>query len=163
ELVQVAGEGFGPGGHPTTGLCLEMLELMPSGPAIDAGCGSGLLTQAWLHLGRGPVVGVDLDARALDQAARSLTAAGVTAPLRRAPIAGLDPGELAGRVILANIPVGAHMELLERLPGCPPGAVLSGLRPAQIEPVVSAYRARGMRLLRTERAGGFCAAALVWT
>lgn len=163
ELIQVAGEGFGPGGHPTTAACLALLEAMPPGPALDAGCGSGLLAQAWVRLGRGPVLAVDLDPRALDQAARSLAAAGLrdAVALRRAPVGALTREELAGRVILANMPAPAHLALLERLPGPPPGAVLSGLRPAAAEEVVAAYRARGMRPLRTERAGGFVAAALV--
>ena len=41
----------------------------PPGPALDAGCGSGLLAQAWAALGRGPVLAVDVDPRAVDQAA----------------------------------------------------------------------------------------------
>lgn len=163
ELIQVAGEGFGPAGHPTTALCLSMLELMPAGPALDAGCGSGLLAQAWARLERGPVLGVDLDARALDQAARSLEAAGLArvVTLRRAPLGNLEPTELAGRVILANVPAPAHAALLGRLRDRPPGAVLSGLRPAQSGAVIDAYRSLGMRVVRIGQAGGFRAVALV--
>ena len=72
ELVQAPGEGFGPAAHATTAMCLEGVEALPAGPALDAGCGSGLLAQAWARLGRGPVLACDLDPRALDQAARSL-------------------------------------------------------------------------------------------
>lgn len=163
ELVQVSGEGFGPGGHPTTTMCLSMLELMPAGPAIDAGCGSGLLAQAWAHLGRGSVVGVDLDPRALGQADRSLRAAGLghVVELRRAPLSALMPDDLADRVVLANVPAPAHAQLLERLPGRPPGALLSGLRPHEAGAVVAAYRALGMRVVRAGQAGGFRAVAMV--
>ena len=53
ELVQAPGEGFGPGDHATTAMCLEAIDALPAGAAVDAGCGSGLLAQAWVALGRG--------------------------------------------------------------------------------------------------------------
>lgn len=159
ELVQAVGEGFGPGGHATTAMCLEALEALPAGPALDAGCGSGLLAQAWAALGRGPVLAVDLDPRALDQAARSLAAAGCGGvALRRGAIGALSPADLGGRVVLANVPAAAHHELLGRVdPLAPPRAVLlSGLRPAEVGAVESAWRALGLRLPIAEgRAGGF--------
>lgn len=164
ELVQVAGEGFGPGGHATTAMCLAALDLLPDGPALDAGCGSGLLAQAWVALGRGPVVAVDLDARALDQAARSLAAAGRRGVTwRRGPLGGLAGAELAGRVVLANVPAAAHRELLARVdPHAPPRAVvLSGLRPAEVAPVEDAWRALGLgRAVAEEHAAGFACRAL---
>ena len=41
------------------------MEDLPAGAALDVGCGSGLLAQAWAALGRGPVLACDLDPRAL--------------------------------------------------------------------------------------------------
>jgi SAM-dependent methyltransferase len=165
ELVQAPGEGFGPGGHATTEMCLGALEGdLPSVAALDAGCGSGLLAQAWAALGRGPVLGVDLDPRALDQAARSLAAAGCTGvTLRRGPLEGLPAADIAGRVVLANIPAAAHRALLAAVdPRRPPAAaVLSGLRPAQADAVEGAWRALGLRRLVAEgHAGGFVMRAL---
>ncbi len=159
ELVQAPGEGFGPAGHATTAMCLAALERLPAGPAVDAGCGSGLLAQAWAALGRGPVLAVDLDPRALDQAARSLALAGLAdrVELRRGPLGGLRAADLAGRVVLANIPAPAHAELLGRIDAAAPprAAVLSGLRPAQVAGVVAGWEALGLRAGALDAGGGF--------
>ena len=158
ELVQVGGEGFGPGDHATTAMCLEALDALAPGPALDAGCGSGLLAQAWAALGRGPVIAVDLDPRALAQARASLAAAGLAGvDLRRGPLSGLSPAGLAGRVVLANVPAPAHHDLLGRAdPGAPPAAaVLSGIRPAEVPPLVAAWDALGLGVTGEDRRGGF--------
>lgn len=162
ELVQAPGEGFGPGDHATTAMCLELLEDLPAAPAVDVGCGSGLLAQAWVALGRGRVLACDLDPRALDQAERSLRAAGRMAAvdLRRGPAGGLAAGELAGRVLLVNAPLPAHLSLLARVGDPPRAVVLSGLRPAQAAQVVRGWRALGLREGRPEERGGFVALAM---
>ena len=163
ELVQAPGEGFGPAGHATTAMCLEALEALPAGPALDAGCGSGLLAQAWARLGRGPIVACDLDPRALDQAARSLAAAGLAGrvALRRAALGALDAEAIAGRVLLANVPAAAHRELLGRVGAPPRAALLSGLRPAEAPAVEAAYRALGLAPAGRAERGGFVCAVLV--
>jgi hypothetical protein len=163
ELLQAPGEGFGPAAHATTAMCLEALESLPPGPALDAGCGSGLLAQAWARLGRGPALAVDLDPRALDQAARSLAAAGLAGRvrLRRAALGALPAGAIAGRVVLANLPVAAHRELLGRVGAPPRAAVLSGLRPGEAGPVEAAWRAHGLEPAGRAERGGFACVALV--
>jgi ribosomal protein L11 methylase PrmA len=163
ELVQVPGEGFGPGGHATTEMCLEALEGLPAAPALDAGCGSGLLGQAWARLGRGPVLACDLDPRALGQAGRSLAAAGLAhrVVLRRVALAALPAEAIAGRALLANLPAAAHRELLARVAAPPRAVVLSGLRPAEAPPVEAAYRALGLAPVGRAQRGGFACAALV--
>ncbi len=63
------GMAFGTGTHPTTQLCLELLEAVFDDHArfqtpdsvIDVGCGSGILSVAALKLGCGTVLGVDID------------------------------------------------------------------------------------------------------
>ncbi|GAP13525.1 [LSU ribosomal protein L11P]-lysine N-methyltransferase [Longilinea arvoryzae] len=54
---------FGTGTHPTTQLCMEMVEkyTLPGKPIIDVGCGSGILSIAALKLGASRAVGVDID------------------------------------------------------------------------------------------------------
>jgi ribosomal protein L11 methyltransferase len=59
------GMAFGTGTHPTTQLCLELMEKAfdrgPRATAIDVGCGSGILSIAALKLGAKTVLGVDID------------------------------------------------------------------------------------------------------
>ena len=54
---------FGTGTHPTTQLCMAMVEkyTRPGKPVIDVGCGSGILSIAALKLGASKAVGVDID------------------------------------------------------------------------------------------------------
>jgi len=66
------GMAFGTGTHPTTQLCLMLLEEVISAfpnpqemRCIDIGCGSGILAIAALNLGVGNALGVDTDARVL--------------------------------------------------------------------------------------------------
>ena len=163
ELVQVPGEGFGPVGHATTAMCLEALDPLPPGPAVDAGCGSGLLAQAWAALGRGPVLAVDVDPRAARHAEASLAAAGQggRVTVRRAPLEALAPGELAGRALLANVPAPAQRALL-RAAGAPPAAVvLSGVRPGDAPALRDAWAARGLRPDGAWERGGFACLRLV--
>ena len=161
ELIQAPGEGFGPGDHATTAMCLEVIDQLPAGDAVDAGCGSGLLAQAWVALARGAVVACDLDPRAVDQARRSLAIAGRDArvDLRLGPLSGLAPHEIAGRVLLANVPLSAHRSLLDRV-GAPPSAVvLSGIRDPQVSALESAWAAVGLRTVAILRRDGF---ACLW-
>jgi len=155
--VQAPGTAFGPGDHPTTVMCLSALDHLPPGDAIDVGCGSGLLTQAWVRLGRGRVVAIDLDPLAVSQTRASADLAGVGAMVetRRQAIETLQPADLAGVTVLANIPAAAHHAVLRRFDGPPSAAVLSGLRPGEAPAVLDGYRAVGMRRRRSMRVGRF--------
>lgn len=157
ELIQAPGESFGPGDHETTTMCLEHLEYLSTGPAVDVGCGSGLLSQAWVALAKGEVLACDLDPHAIDQTARSLQEAGrgERVVLRRMPIGALTPAELSETTLLANIPLPAHWSLLSRIGPPPRAVVLSGLRPSQAPTVVSSYEALGLRTLSWQERGGF--------
>jgi ribosomal protein L11 methyltransferase len=163
ELVQAPGEGFGPGDHATTAMCLAALEGLPAAEAVDAGCGSGLLAQAWAVLHDRAVLAVDLDPRALDQAARSLRAAGLRGrvALRQGPLEHLAPDELGGRVLLANVPLAAHRALAGRIGAPPRAAIVSGIRAREEEAAArAAYAAAGLRACARAEAGGFLALTL---
>ena len=57
------GMAFGTGTHPTTVMCIRMLQnyLKPQKTVLDVGTGSGILMVAAAKLGAGTVVGVDND------------------------------------------------------------------------------------------------------
>lgn len=57
------GMAFGTGTHPSTQLCLELMEqtVEPDMKVIDVGCGSGILSIAALRLGACQCLGVDVD------------------------------------------------------------------------------------------------------
>lgn len=69
------GMAFGTGTHPTTQLCLELLEdFTPSqDDVIDIGCGSGILSIAAIKLGARHAFGVDTDEDAVRAAEENAT------------------------------------------------------------------------------------------
>lgn len=70
------GMAFGTGTHPTTQLCLELLEdyLQPGDEVLDIGCGSGILSIAAIKLGARKATGVDTDADAIAVACENASA-----------------------------------------------------------------------------------------
>ncbi len=68
EIVLDPGQAFGTGDHPTTRLCLELLDAtnLTDRSVLDLGCGSGILAIAALKLGASAVHAVDSDPIAAD-------------------------------------------------------------------------------------------------
>jgi ribosomal protein L11 methyltransferase len=58
---------FGTGTHPTTQLCMRLLEnhIQPGIDVIDVGCGSGILSIAAIKLGAKHVLAVDVDSESI--------------------------------------------------------------------------------------------------
>lgn len=67
-IVIDPGRAFGTGAHPTTRLCLELLQEVEPTSLLDVGCGSGVLSIAAAKLGFAPVGAFDLDEVALETA-----------------------------------------------------------------------------------------------
>jgi ribosomal protein L11 methyltransferase len=70
------GMAFGTGTHPTTSLCIRMIQthLKPGDAFLDVGTGSGILMIAAAKLGAGTVCGVDNDEVAVTVAEKNLLA-----------------------------------------------------------------------------------------
>jgi ribosomal protein L11 methyltransferase len=157
------GLAFGTGTHPTTALCLQIVDSLPlSGRSvIDYGCGSGILGIAALKLGAAHVTAVDLDPQALlatrDNAARN----GVSADIE---VQSVDPAGNDARLkpafcVLANILAGPLIELAPVLTAaCEPLGclVLSGLLTTQAYAVKAAYAAAFDKVQVVERDDWCC-------
>ena len=106
------GRAFGTGGHPTTRLCLQLLEAEERGSVLDIGCGSGVLSIAAAKLGFAPVLAVDFDPQAVEASERNAADNGVTIDIRQAD---LCEGELPETdLALANIAAEAVLALSSR-------------------------------------------------
>ncbi|WP_300392775.1 50S ribosomal protein L11 methyltransferase [Fusobacterium sp.] len=68
------GRAFGTGTHPTTSLCIKLMEenIKEGNTVIDVGTGSGILMVAAEKLGAGKIVGTDIDATAVEVAQENL-------------------------------------------------------------------------------------------
>ncbi len=68
------GRAFGTGAHPTTRLCLELLQEAEPTSLLDVGSGSGVLSIAAAKLGFAPVGAFDLDEIAMETTAANAEA-----------------------------------------------------------------------------------------
>ncbi|MBA3428673.1 MAG: 50S ribosomal protein L11 methyltransferase [Actinobacteria bacterium] len=106
------GRAFGTGGHPTTRLCLELLDREERVSLLDVGCGSGVLAIAAKKLGFDPVIAFDFDPEAVEATERNAAVNGVRLDVRLADLRDALPRtELA----VANIAEEAVLALGERL------------------------------------------------
>ena len=161
---------FGTGSHPTTQLCLELLEdaIVPGGRALDLGCGSGILAIAALALGAEHVTGVDIDPKAVDVAYENAAMNGVGRD-RLTVLAGnvlgdrklaekLEPGR--NQVVLANIVADVIIPLSAAAGEflTPDGVFLtSGIIDERADEVEAAIRANGFTITRRLERAGWCA------
>ena len=155
------GMAFGTGTHPTTQLCLEIVEeTLTAAPAgslnvIDVGCGSGILSIAALKLGAQCALGVDIEAEALEAARQNSALNGVTSSLELGQgsltqIRCGDFGLQTARLVLANILAPILIRLLDEGLGdlMEPGGelVLSGILEEQVDDVLAAAARNGLQL-----------------
>ncbi len=111
------GMAFGTGVHPTTQLSLQLLErsLQSGSSVIDVGCGSAILSIAAAKLGAGPVVAVDIDGSALENARLNAELNDVDIEIGQGSVADLLAGKYSlqqADVVVANILAPVLVRLL---------------------------------------------------
>ena len=161
------GMAFGTGTHPSTQLCLELIEdicdQIPSAErasqaAIDVGCGSGILSIGALKLGMGFALGVDIDEASV-RASRENADTNAIAPERFAIGLGSVTEILEGkfqvkqaRLVLANILAPVIIRLfgmgLADLVAADGALVLAGILTDQAESVQTSAGQHGLRFVQ---------------
>lgn len=159
------GMAFGTGLHPTTRLCLALLEdyVKPGMEILDLGCGSGILAIAAAHHGAGPIHAVDTDPIAVEatiaNAERNSVAHKIIATegtLGSGAMQKREGFELIVANILARVLAGLAVDLQAALA---PGAVLisSGIIAEREDEVALAYAAAGLTRIERRQEGDWIA------
>lgn len=148
------GMAFGTGSHPSTFMCLQMMEtyLKPEDDFLDVGTGSGILMMAAARLGAKTVTGIDNDPIAVDVARKNLMKNGITKNCRLVSGSLLDP--IRGRydLVAANILAEVIIELLDDVGRViRPGGFLvaSGIIDERRQAVVDKMVSAGFTILKT--------------
>jgi ribosomal protein L11 methyltransferase len=166
------GMAFGTGTHPTTQLCLELMEAI-AGPAgrpplrvIDVGCGSGILSIAAIKLGAKSALGVDIDPGSIKNSRENadVNQVGDELILGVGSVQEILDGKFAfskAPLVVANIlaPViirlfdAGLVDLIEEN-----GAIiLSGILQEQVQGVIKAGQAKGLRVNERKQMGDWVA------
>ena len=169
------GMAFGTGTHPTTQLCLALLEtfvktVQPAAgwEVIDVGCGSGILAVAALKLGARQALGVDIDPEAVQASRQNAEGNAVMEGLELGvgSVAELRAGQFGLRragLVFANILAPVLVRLLDQGLGelVTPGGwlVLSGILAEQSPEVEAALQKHGLHLVERLQSGDWVALA----
>jgi len=177
------GMAFGTGTHPTTQLCLELLETLTEDDGrwtvglrsavhdprsvIDIGCGSGILSVAALKLGAQQALGVDIDEAAIKNSRENADNNGVSSAaflLGLGSVEEIKAGKFAfnqAPLVLANILAPVLIRLFEAgmtdliAPG---GAIiLSGILDHQADGVAASAKKHGLAQVEQRQMGDWVA------
>ena len=155
------GMAFGTGTHPTTQLCLDLLETVYASAtprsAIDVGCGSGILSVAAIKLGAELALGVDIDEASVKNSRENADNNDIPAekfPIGLGSVAEVKAGRFAihqAPLVLANILAPVLVRLFEagmadliELGGA---IILSGILDFQAVSVIEAGQKAGLKLV----------------
>lgn len=162
------GMAFGTGTHPTTQLCLELLEkyVAPGKDVIDLGCGSGILSIGAIKLGAGRALAVDIDLASVDATYENADANGITSGLLVGQgsvdelLAGKFDFQQAPLVmanILANILIRLFEDGMGNLVSNQGVLILSGILEEQADNVVHVAIEHGFKLIEKRQIGDWVA------
>ena len=184
------GLAFGTSSHPTTRMCLELLEqYMWAGVSVlDVGCGTGILAIAAAKLGAVRVRAIDIDPEAIQVARNNLALNQVSdkVTLQHGSLEVVKPDDPPGGfdipansspaippssktqydLILANLLAGVIKELIQagisELLGRDGVLIASGIRTSELESTQAAILGSGLRIDQSLEQDGWCALAARW-
>lgn len=169
------GMAFGTGTHPTTQLCLELMEVFftqssienrKSQTVIDVGCGSGILSIAAIKLGAQSVLGVDIDAESVKNSRENADINGIGDELILGvgSVDEIRKGKFAfnkSALVVANILAPVIIRLFDAgladLIEDRGAIVLSGILQEQAQNVIEAGQAKGLVLSEKRQMGDWVA------
>ena len=171
------GMAFGTGSHPTTQLCLELMEkeildIRISNNEfriIDVGCGSGILSIAAIKLGADRALGVDIDAASITNARENAETnhIGEELILEVGSIQEILDEKFAfakAPLVVANILAPVIIRLfdaeLANLMDSQGAIILSGILQEQEQNVVQAAQAKGLSMKERRQMGDWVALAM---
>jgi ribosomal protein L11 methyltransferase len=144
---------FGSGAHPSTRLCLSLLESLDPIPrrVLDWGTGSGILALAAVRLGAGEVLAIDLDPVAAHTAAENVVQNNLE-PWIRTLTASIEDvrDEYPFDLVLANIVADPIIEhAVDLRAALAPGGltIVAGIIDLREQDVVDALTAQGLEVV----------------
>lgn len=159
------GASFGTGHHPTTRLCLELLEerVRAGVRVLDVGTGSGILAIAAAKLGAVAVMGVDTDPLSVRMARRNARANGAGKQIRVAGGSIPLPDGAEYGLVVANITAPVLEAIMPHLRNAvEPGGLLllSGILEPQLPSLLAKADAYGFTLEEQRQEEDWVALAL---
>ena len=168
------GMAFGTGTHPTTQLCLELIEKAilenrnsnTEYRVIDVGCGSGILSIAALKLGATSALGVDIDIESVRNSRENADKNDIGAEfiIGQGSVAEVKAGQFAfasAPLVVANILAPVIVRLfdagLSDLAETGGAVILSGILSEQAQKVIEAAQAKGLVLTERRQMGDWVA------
>jgi ribosomal protein L11 methyltransferase len=169
------GMAFGTGTHPTTQLCLELMEHWfdqssienrQSKIVIDVGCGSGILSIAAIKLGAAKALGVDIDPGSIVNARENADTnqVGDELILDLGSVQEILDGKFAfnrAPLVVANILAPVIIRLFEaglaNLIEENGAIVLSGILQEQAQSVLKAGQAKSLKMIERRQMGDWVA------
>ena len=147
------GMAFGTGTHPTTYLCVNLIEkyIKPGDSFLDVGTGSGILMIVAAKLGAARLLGIDVDQFAVEIAQKNLLLNGIETEKFQLINGNLVDGVKAQYdLIVANILSEVVLAMLDRIPNIlKKGAIFicSGIIEENKLKVVEKMEAQGFNIL----------------
>jgi ribosomal protein L11 methyltransferase len=162
---------FGTGTHPTTQLCLEMVETytQPGQIVMDIGCGSGILSIGAIKMGAKKAIAVDIDPASVKSTKENAAANDVQDAIETGlgSVTEILQGNFSRKqapLVLANILAPVIIRLFDAGLAdllTPDGRlILSGILFEQFPGVVKAAEAKGLHLIERRQIGDWVALAL---